>query len=280
MMSLLNRVVHMDIFDLCDCVDDNSIDLILSDIPYGLTNCSWDNVIPFEPMWEAFKRIIKPRGAIVLTASGKFTYQLVMSNFEMFKYEWVWDKGQGANMFNAPYRPIITHEFVLVFSQSASTYADDTMNYYPIMEFGQHYKSSLDKGNRRFTFHCSPTSKAPKQRLIKKRYPKAILNYRREATIHPTQKPVALFEYLIRTYTQPGDVVFDPCVGSGTTAIATRNTGRNFIVGDSSAEYVDIARKRLDKPYTMPMFDEQPTQEDKVQQMGMFDNVPLQDEGV
>jgi site-specific DNA-methyltransferase (adenine-specific) len=286
-MRLLNRVAHMDIFDLCDCIDDNKVDMILADLPYGITDIKeWDNVIPFEPMWEAFKRIIKPRGAIVLTASGKFTYKLVASNMDMFKYDWIWvNKARPTMSMHAKNRPLNVYELILIFSDGVINHeslTDNRMNYYPQMRKGKPYK----KVNHKSAFGGVIGSRPSHQDnfvIINDgtRYPLNVIEIDKSNnnSYHPTQKPVALFEYLIRTYTQPGEVVFDPCVGSGTTAIAARTTGRNFVVGDNSAEYVDIARKRLDKPYTMPMFDEQPKQDDKAQQLDMFDSPPLHEDG-
>jgi site-specific DNA-methyltransferase (adenine-specific) len=231
--------------------------LILCDLPYGITACEWDNVIPFEPMWEAFKRIIKPRGAIVLTASGKFTYQLVMSNFEWFKYEWVWDKSHSGNFATARFKPLAITEYVLIF-------ADSTPNYYPIMRRGiMRIKGGGGK--------CRINGLLPQKSVNDMYHPTNIIKVTpaaKRADGHPTQKSVVLFEYLIRTYTQPGDVVFDPCCGSATTAVAARQCNRNFICGDSSVEYVQVARERLAKPYTMPMFEEAEKQE-QAQQMEM-----------
>ena len=254
-MELLNTVSHMDIFDLCDCLDDDSIDMILADLPYGITACEWDTVIPLDDMWECFKRVIKPRGAVVLTASGKFTYQLVMSNFEWFKYEWVWDKVAVNNPMLAYKQPMQSHEIILVFGEGA-------IDYYPVKRKGVKWH----RGGKRL--HTTGTMGATNlinngDDMTPLKMPKSILTVssaNKTNNQHPTQKPVALFEYLIRTYTQPGNVVFDPVVGSGTTAIAARNTGRNYIVGDSSAEYVQVARDRLAQPYTMPMFTETPTE--------------------
>jgi site-specific DNA-methyltransferase (adenine-specific) len=254
----------MDIFDLCDCLDDNSVDMILSDLPYGITACEWDNVIPFEPMWECFKRIIKPRGAIVLTASGKFTYKLVASNMDMFKYEWVWVKNVPTGFLDARKQPLKCNEYILIFG-------DKRPKYYPQTQKGRGYKvkSKNSQSNNYGYFHD-----LTKLNNGEHYFPRNILYFNNEnynGKYHPTQKPVALFEYLIRTYTQPGEVVFDPCVGSGTTALAARNTGRNYIVGDNSAEYVEIACKRLAAPYTLSMFDEQPKQDDsKAEQLTLF----------
>ena len=248
----------MDIFDLCDCLEDDSIDMILCDLPYGITACEWDTVIPLDDMWECFKRVIKPRGAIVLTASGKFTYQLAMSNFEWFKYEWVWDKGHITQPFSAYNRPLPQHESILIFADGQTTYN-------PQMTKGKAYNmrgvGSSEVWGKRHT----------KVNYGAERFPTTLLSLHKSTFAskqHPTQKPVALFEYLIRTYTQPGETVFDPCVGSGTTALAARNTGRNYIVGDSSDEYVQIARNRLALPYTLPMFTETHT-EPKPAQMAL-----------
>ena len=252
--SILNTVSCMDIFDLCDCLEDDSIDMILCDLPYGITACEWDTIIPFELMWECFKRIIKPRGAIVLTASGKFTYKLVASNFEWFKYEWVWRKNSGTNFLNTKIEPMKEHEQVLIFCRSGHPI------YFP------QYIERKDKSRAKYSYPAKQTRRNEAYghyeypirfaQDIQMRVPSTILKYNLERGYHPTQKPVALFEYLIRTYAQPGDVVFDPCIGSGTTAIAARNSGRNFICGDSSEEYVQVARDRLAKPYTLPMFEE------------------------
>jgi site-specific DNA-methyltransferase (adenine-specific) len=252
----------MDIFDLCDCLEDDSVDMILCDLPYGITACEWDNVIPFEPMWECFKRVIKARGAVVLTASGKFTYKLVMSNFEWFKYEWVWVKNAPVGFLDAKKQPMKYTEYILIFGLTRP-------NYYPIMRKGKGFNVRVKNSG---TASYGSYKDMDKYNDGSTYYPKNLIhvnNQNYKGTHHPTQKPVALFEYLIRTYTQPGAVVFDPCVGSGTTALAARNTGRNFICGDSSAEYVQVARERLAKPYTMPMFEDKQTEDEKPEQLTM-----------
>ena len=245
--SILNTVSHMDIFDLCDCLEDESIDMILCDLPYGITALTeWDNVIPLVPMWEAFERVIKPRGAIVLTGNQPFTSRLVMSNLDMFRQELVWDKVLATGFLDANRRHLRQHENILLFSYGSEVYNP---------QFG---KGEAYKKKRRTTpiyNDFKPTTGISDGEL----YPTSIIkssNAVRRGRLHPTQKPVALFEYLIRTYTQPGEVVFDPTCGSGTTALAARNTGRNFICGDSSEEYVQVARDRLAKPYTLSMFEE------------------------
>jgi site-specific DNA-methyltransferase (adenine-specific) len=242
-----NTIHEADLFDLCAQLDAGSVDMILADLPYGTTACSWDTVIPFDPMWAAFKRIIKPRGAIVLTASQPFTSALVMSWPQGFRYEWIWEKTNAVDFAMATHRPRKMHENVLLFSVQPSVY-------YPEMEMGQPY---IDKPRKRSNnVHASTM---PKLGIVNTgfRYPSSVcrISNGNNSALHPTQKPVALFEYLIRTYTQPGELVFDPTAGSGTTAVAARQTGRDYIVGDSSPEYVAIMRERLGKPYTLPMLE-------------------------
>jgi site-specific DNA-methyltransferase (adenine-specific) len=195
-------------------------------------------------MWERFKRVIKPRGAIVLTASQPFTSALVMSNVAMFRYEWVWDKALPGNFLLAQSQPMKIHENTLVFGI-------ETPNYYPEMRKGIRRTKGGGISN---LWSMSLTST-----INDSYYPRSIIEFPNTDRInisHPTQKPVALFRYLIRTYTQPDDVVLDPCVGSGTTALAAREEQRHWICGDSSAEYVEVARKRMDAPYTLPLFKE------------------------
>jgi site-specific DNA-methyltransferase (adenine-specific) len=251
-----NTVHNTDLLSLCADIEPASVDMILCDLPYGVTSCNWDSVIPFAPMWAAFKRIVKPRAAIVLTASQPFTSALVMSNPKWFKYAWVWDKGNSTGHLNANIMPLRRHEDVLVF-------ADGTPDYYPVMT--AYDKPRIVNAGRKQTVGGDGSSTYGKRetgisRLAYERYPTSILYFAigdRSLIVHPTQKPVALFRYLIRTYTRPGDLVVDPCVGSGTTALAARAEGRNYIVGDSSAEYCEVARKRLDAPYTLPMMFEE-----------------------
>lgn len=221
------------------------------------TACSWDTIIPFDILWRSFKRVIKPRGAIVLTASQPFTSALVMSNPKMFRYEWIWRKNKPTGMMNAQFRPLKAHESVLVFSPAvtrANQFGNEAYAYFP---------QGTTKGSMRVKSK-SKTSALNNLRGIKPGYhvrdtfnfPSSVLDFALDNGSHPTQKPVALFRYLIRTYTQPGELVLDPCVGSGTTALAAREESRQFICGDTALEYVEVARKRLDAPYTLPMFTE------------------------
>jgi site-specific DNA-methyltransferase (adenine-specific) len=253
----LDTITNTDLFTLCDGLPDASIDMILCDLPYGTTACSWDTVIPFAPMWERFKRVIKPRGAIVLTASQPFTSALVMSNVAWFRCEWIWRKPQGTGYLNANRQPMKNHE-------SAVCFAEGEHNYYPQMRKGEPYVATSGNVGG---FVRDKSVGGYVTINLGERFPLTVLDYNAESGLHPTQKPVALFRYLIRTYTQPGEVVLDPCVGSGTTALAAQVEGRHFICGDTDADYCEIARARLQgrveeykarkegKPYTLPLFE-------------------------
>ena len=240
----MNQVIHGDCLEVMPTLPDKSIDMILCDLPYGTTDCKWDSIIPFEPLWKEYKRVIKDNGAIVLTASQPFTSALVMSNTDMFRYEWIWDKTQGANFLMANKQPLRTHENVVVFSKN-QTY------YNPIMT-----KADMDKirpiSDGAKTNITGQIQKHSKNYDVNKRYPKSIIKEsanQRECNklnrVHPTQKPVALFEYLIKTYTNEGEMVLDNCAGSGTTAIACLNTNRKYILIEKEKEYIDITNKRI-----------------------------------
>lgn len=241
-----NNIYHGDCLELMHGIPDGSVDMILADLPYGTTACHWDSIIPLEPLWAHYKRIIKPRGAIVLTASQPFTSVLVMSNLDMFRYEWVWRKNQATGMMNARFRPLKEHETILVFSPSvtrANQFQDATCNYFP-----QGTKKTEQREKSK-----SQTTAINNLRGIKPGYytreisnfPKSVLEFDFEAGMHPTQKPVALFAYLIRTYTNPGELVLDNTAGSGTTAIAAIETGRDWICMEKDAGYFQIAQKRI-----------------------------------
>ena len=231
----LNKIYNEDCLEGMKRIPDKSVDMILCDLPYGTTACKWDTIIPFEPLWEQYERVIKNNGAIVLTASQPFTSALVMSNPELFRYEWIWEKEQGVNFLLAKKQPMKVHESILVFSRKQTTYK-------PQMTYGKPYVSG--KGD----------SGEVTGRVVKKqtknngvRYPRTVQRINRETGIHPTQKPVPLFEYLIKTYTNEGETVLDNCVGSGTTAIACLNTNRNFIGFEMDKGYFDVATKRIEE---------------------------------
>ena len=219
-------------------IPDGSIDLVLTDPPYGTTACKWDTVIPFEPMWSQLKRVIKPNGAIVLFGSQPFTSALVMSNVKMFKYEWVWIKNKPVGHLNAKKRPMVGHESVLVFSDGPCPY-----NPQGLEESGK-LVSRTNNGAYR---DCSKTTIATHTG-----YPRSdSLKFPHDhSTGHPTQKPVALCEYLIRTYTNEGETVLDFTMGSGTTGVACKKLNRNFIGIELDETYYNIAKQRIENTPT------------------------------
>ncbi len=238
---------HGDCLELMKDIPDGSVDLILCDLPYGTTACKWDSVIPFEPMWTEYKRIAKLNAAIVLTASQPFTTALIYSNMAMFKYCWVWDKGVSAGAFNARYQPLKTHEDIVVFSSAASTFSKKgTMKYAPQMNAASRKIANIKSGASIADHSKDYQRPYDNQGLA---YPKSVLpisNRSEVRKLHPTQKPVALMEYLIRTYTNEGDTALDNCMGSGTTGVACVNTGRNFIGMEMDAGYFEIAKNRIE----------------------------------
>lgn len=248
----LDQVYQMDALELLKVLPPESVNAFILDLPYGTTACSWDEIIPFEPMWAGVKRVLKPRGVFVTTASQPFTSKLVMSNVSGFKYSWVWVKNKITGFANAPKQPLRRFEDVLVFGGGA---------YYPqgLQRVNITRRNGVSAGGS--SLRGELTGNAGKGKLRTEgsvyvqewtNYPDNVLFFDCETfTEHGTQKPVALFRYLIRTYTQPGDLVVDFCCGSGTTALAAREEGRRFIVGDTSPEYVAIARERLAQPHTL-----------------------------
>lgn len=228
------ELLHGDCLELMKDIPDGSIDMILADLPYGTTACKWDTIIPFEPLWAEYERIIKDNGAIVLTGSQPFTSALVMSNPKLFRYEWIWEKEQGVNFLLAKKQPMKVHENILFFSRKQTTYK-------PQMTYGKPYVSG--KGD----------SGEVTGRVVKKqtknngtRYPRTVQRINRETGMHPTQKPVGLFEYLIKTYTNEGETVLDNVMGSGTTGVACLNTNRRFIGMELDDDYFKIANERIE----------------------------------
>lgn len=235
----MNQVLQGDCLELMKNIPDKSVDMILCDLPYGTTACKWDTIILFEPLWEQYRRVIKDNGAIVLTASQPFTSALVMSNIKMFKYEWIWEKTRPTGFFTAKKMPMKIHENILVFYKNQPTYNPEKI------------KAEESKIDKRKTLNptYSPYLGVKKERVRDSgmRYPLTIQTFNSvsEKGQHPTQKPVALFEYLIKTYTNEGDLVLDNCAGSGTTGVACRNTNRNYILMEKEPEYIEIINKRL-----------------------------------
>jgi site-specific DNA-methyltransferase (adenine-specific) len=219
-------------------IPDKSIDMILCDLPYGTTQNKWDSVISLPSLWEQYDRVIKDNGAIVLTAQTPFDKVLGVSNLKLLKYEWIWEKPQGTGFLNANKYPLKNHENILVFCKSLHLYN-------PQFGFGKPYSYNHDNTPSSRTTYGDFNS--PKRESDGKRFPKTVIkfNNKAERVIHPTQKPVTLFEYLIKTYTNPGHTVLDNCIGSGTTAIACMNTDRNFIGFEKDPNYFLKAQARI-----------------------------------
>lgn len=243
------QLINGDCLEEMKKIPDGSIDLVLTDPPYGTTACKWDTCIPFEPMWEQLKRITKKNGAIVLFGSQPFTSALVMSNPKMFKYDWVWDKNKAANFLFGNKMPMKTTETISVFYEKQPTYnPQKTLN--PKGEEKRHkYRASLQK-QETFKQHLPNgmdyTKKSPTYESDKL-LPTVILKFKRDVKpVHPTQKPVALMEYLIKTYTNEGETVLDFTMGSGTTGVACKNLNRNFIGIELDKEYFEIAKTRIE----------------------------------
>lgn len=242
-----------DCLELMSDIPDGSVDMILCDLPYGTTACSWDSIIPFEPLWAQYKRVIKRNGAVVLTASQPFTTALIASNYEMFKYCWVWEKSRATGHVHAKNKPLKAHEDICVFSKGTTVHANQSVNR---MRYNPQNTISVNRENYRPSRGVKGSDvvnslrPSHKQTVVQTatNYPKSVLKIASEhnvGQIHPTQKPVALFDYLIRTYTNPGDTVLDNCAGSGTTAIAALNTGRGYICIEKDPEYYKLATERV-----------------------------------
>lgn len=229
-----------DCLELMKDVPTGSIDLILADLPYGTTNCKWDEVVPFIDLWEQYKRIIKDKGAIVLTASQPFTSALIASNYKMFKYTWTWEKSKATGFLNAKIRPLVAHEDIVVFAKSKPQYN-------PQMTKGDSYNKGVRKQQTENDVYSSF-----KQAEIKskgERYPRSVQYFKTAEsegkTYHKTQKPVALMEYLIKTYTNENETVLDNTMGSGTTMIACQNTNRKGIGFELDGDIFKVAQERV-----------------------------------
>jgi DNA modification methylase len=307
----LNKIYHGDCLELMLDIPDQSIDMILCDLPYGTTACKWDTVIPFQPLWCQYKRIVQDNGVIVLFGSEPFASLLRMSNLQDYKYDWIWEKNNAGNFQLVNYQPLKIHETISVFytgtlhlefanimlenmqrmglkqndvsklelsrTGGMTGWVTNKLNgsqlptaeqwgkicemfdienqYHEILKRVKRVTYNLDlnntdmicsnKGKSGSLGHLSSEGKRDSYTQTKTGYPKSILRYDRENGLHPTQKPVALFEYLIKTYTNEGDTVLDNCAGSGTTGVACQNTKRNFILMEQEQKYVDIIEQRL-----------------------------------
>ena len=221
-------------------ITDKSIDMILCDLPYGVTDCEWDNVIPFDLLWEQYERIIKDNGAIVLFSIQPFTTNLIQSNKKLYRYNWYWKKNNVTGFTFAKYQPMRCIEDICVFYKHKPTY--NPQGLVPLKKPRVHKESN------------SNVYKTLRGNTVQKytNYPKNLLEFKNESAsnknrYHPTQKPVGLLEYLIKTYTNEGETVLDNCMGSGSTGVACKNTNRNFIGFELDDNYFDIARKRLEE---------------------------------
>ena len=222
-------------------IPDGSVDLILTDPPYGTTACKWDSIIPLEPMWEQLKRVIKPNGAIVMTAAQPFTSVLITSNLRMFHHQWVWDKKFAANFPQAKRQPLRVHEDIVVFGNVPKYYPQMLKRDVPI-------KKGANKGARVFGGVSGLGREDYEGKVYDEKYPDTILKFSsrdEKRGLHPTQKPVALMEYLIKTYTNEGETVLDFTQGSGSTGVAAVNTGRKYIGVELDDHYFNIGKERI-----------------------------------
>ena len=232
--------VNADCFDVFPFIDDKSIDAIICDLPYGTTSCKWDMVIPFDKLWKEYKRVIKPNGVIILTASEPFASYLRTSNIEMYKYDWVWEKERPSN-------PILANKQVLKYHEMICVFYKKQCNFFPQMRKREE-KNKRNNKPRKFVSGVNnevPNSVGMNETgmndFIK---PKSVLKINMERGLHPTQKPVALMEYLIKTYTKEGDLILDNCMGSGTTNLACIKLNRKSIGIEKEKQYYDIAVRR------------------------------------
>lgn len=254
----MERMLELDSIYCGDCleimkkIDDKSIDMILCDLPYGITAYKWDTTISFELLWKQYERIIKDNGAIILTSSQPFTTYLIMSNIDLYKYGWIWLKSKGCNFVHAKNMPIKFHEDICVFSKASIGHKSQLgirrMKYNPQ---GLVKVDRVWKRPRKYeSGHKIKRNSHKLERVIEfGNYPTSILRFsnsdNRQRGLHPTQKPIALFEYLIKTYTDQGDLVLDNCAGSGTTGVACLKINRNFILIEKEEEYCKVICKRL-----------------------------------
>lgn len=236
----IDKIYNIDCLEGMKHIPDGSIDAIICDLPYGTTACAWDSVIPFDKLWEQYKRIIKQRGAIVLFGSEPFSTMLRMSNLAWYRYDWIWDKERGHNFAIAKFQPMKSHEIISVFGK-------ESPNYYPQMEKGEPYKMKGRARKSEMLGDSSAANYCPPADNNGERYPLSIQTFGADPdAFHPTQKPVDLLRYLIRTYSNEGDTILDNCMGSGTTAVACIKEKRHFIGFELNKQYFDKACQRID----------------------------------
>ena len=244
------NIINDDCLKILPTIPDKSIDLILTDPPYGTSACKWDSILPFKPMWIELQRIIKENKPIILFGSEPFSSYLRTSNIDWFKYDWIWEKQRGSNFLNYKYQPSKNYEIISVFSNGATSFVKNNSNcpYNPQMVEGIPYEIKQGKGGDAVVREGSRTG----QNIITKnsgtRYPNAIQKFNSDKEkLHPTQKPIALLEYLIKTYTNENDTVLDFTMGSGSTGVACKNLNREFIGIELDKNYFDMAKKRIEE---------------------------------
>lgn len=232
-----------DCLEVLPTLSDNSVDMVLVDLPYGTTACKWDSIIPLDKLWEQYNRICKKDGVMVFTAAQPFTTILAASNLDNFRYEWIWEKPQGTNPMNAKVMPLKSHENILVFYRKKPVYN-------PQMWYSTPYSGFSSDTSKIGEVYGEAQSKH-RDNPDGSRYPKTVLKYKQEKGLHPTQKPVDLMEYFIKTYTNTGDVVLDNTMGSGSTGVAAVRCGREFIGIEMDSKYYEIAKERIES--TVPV---------------------------
>lgn len=252
----LNRIYQMDCLEGMKLIPDKSIDMILCDLPYGTTACSWDSIIPIDKLWEQYERIIKDIGCIALFGSEPFSSYLRTSNIKLYKYDWIWEKGRASGFVHAKNKPLKAHENISIFSKGTTVHKSQSkrrMHYEPIMTEGKPYTKKITQANTGQLNHEPSESNLNFVGTVNEnegiRYPRSVLKYSMHnvGNIHPTQKPVELCEYFIKTYTKENDIVLDNCMGSGTTAVAATINNRKWIGFETESKYVQLANKRLEK---------------------------------
>lgn len=237
-----NQLYNMDCLEGMKLIEDKSIDMILCDLPYGTTKCKWDTVIPFEALWRQYERVIKDNGVIILFGSQPFTTDLINSNRKLFRYTLVWDKKFAGNFANAKRMPMKTHEDICVFYKKLPTYNPQ------MIKREKPIKTTTGTTSSRSTNFGLNNQFHDIERSYDLKYPISIIEYKRklgQKVFHPTEKPVELFEYLIKTYSNEGELVLDNCMGSGTTAIAALNSNRKFIGFELEKSYYELSQNRI-----------------------------------
>ena len=248
-MEYINQIIHGDCIQVMKDIPDKSIDMILCDLPYGTTACSWDTVIPFEPLWEQYKRIVKDNACICLFGIEPFSSYLRLSNIKQYRYDWIWHKNKSGNIFQYKMKPMARHEIISIFTKYPISYQyENNIKYNPDLKKCEKISKEFKPKNNDRSIDIRPCHKNKSKLYIREYegYPESIIKIDNEQNkYHPTQKPVKLFEYLIKTYTDENDIVLDNCAGSGTTAVACYETNRKYICIEKEKKYIDIIHKRL-----------------------------------